>query len=377
MASGADNGTRWPEVVDPQPGIRAVHLGALAVVTAGGAMGNGLLCVLLARSRALRRPHYIFLLDLSAADALRSIWYLPMGIGPGQRAPWGHGALGCKILAFFGAFLAFHAAFLLFFVSLTRYMSAAHHRFVSKRLTPCAGVGIAAAAWLLSLAMALPPAFDLGAYPPSPPEGLCRFDHRYFRANDSLGLLLVFAVIVVATHAVYSKLACFLHEHRRPHSVHLVPAVSHCWTFHGPGASGQAAANWLNGFGRGPTPPTLVGVRTGQQGGGPRLLNLHEFGTELRTSRMFFLVSLSFALLWSPYMVSCSWRVLARSPALQFPSATLQGLTLAHASASPLICVISNRELRRVLRLGVPSVDGIGGPPPPPPPRGGGREHFL
>ncbi|VTJ78137.1 Hypothetical predicted protein, partial [Marmota monax] len=63
------------------------------------------------------------------------------------------------------------------------------------------------------------------------------------------------------TQLVYLKLIFFVHDRRKMKPVQFVAAVSQNWTFHGPGASGQAAANWLAGFGRGPTPPTLLGIR--------------------------------------------------------------------------------------------------------------------
>ncbi|KAI1239285.1 hypothetical protein IHE44_0012400 [Lamprotornis superbus] len=99
----------------------------------------------------------------------------------------------------------------------------------------------------------------------------------------------------MATQLVYLKLIFFVHDRRKMKPVQFVAAVSQNWTFHGPGASGQAAANWLAGFGRGPTPPTLLGIRqNANTTGRRRLLVLDEFKMEKRISRMFYIMTFLF-----------------------------------------------------------------------------------
>lgn len=131
--------------------------------------------------------------------------------------------------------------------------------------------------------------------------------------------------------------------------VQFVAAVSQNWTFHGPGASGQAAANWLAGFGRGPTPPTLLGIRqNANTTGRRRLLVLDEFKMEKRISRMFYIMTFLFLTLWGPYLVACYWRVFARGPVVPggFLTAAVW-MSFAQAGINPFVCIFSNRELRR------------------------------
>ncbi|KAI3357241.1 hypothetical protein L3Q82_015477, partial [Scortum barcoo] len=95
--------------------------------------------------------------------------------------------------------------------------------------------------------------------------------------------------------------------------VQMVPAISQNWTFHGPGATGQAAANWIAGFGRGPMPPTLLGIRQNLHNQNRRLLGMEEFKAEKQLGRMFYVITLLFLALWSPYIVACYWRVFVKA----------------------------------------------------------------
>jgi len=159
--------------------------------------------------------------------------------------------------------------------------------------------------WTLSVAMAFPPVFDVGTYKFIREEGQCTFEHRYVKANDTLGFMLMLAVIGGTTHVVYVKMLCFVYDHRKMKPAHPVLAISQNWTFHGPGATGQAAANWIAGFGHEPTPPTLVGIRQSSHPGNRRLLVLDEFKMEKRIGKMYYMITLAFLVLWAPYISAC------------------------------------------------------------------------
>ncbi|CAL8337111.1 unnamed protein product [Merluccius merluccius] len=341
----------------------AAELASLGLLICVGLAGNGALSLLLLRDASLRRAPYFFLLDLCLADVVRSAVCLPFvvasvrggGGGSGSEGSWGSGsALRCRLAAFLSAMLCFHAAFLLLGVSVTRYLAVAHHRFYAKRVTTaCASAAVVCAAWTLAAAMALPPALS-GTYVYEE-EQQCVFQHRR-NNNDALGFALTLAAAVAATHAVYAKVLCFVRGHRKMKPAQpAVPAVSRDWTFHGPGASGQAAANWIAGFGRGPTPPTLVGVRQASRGGGSgggasrRLLVLDEFKAEKRVGRMYYMITLAFLVLWAPYWAACCVRVFARAVPQVYLSAAAW-MSFAQAGATPVVSLAFNKELRARLR---------------------------
>ncbi|MEQ2290252.1 putative G protein-coupled receptor 85 [Ameca splendens] len=327
-----------------------LKLTSLGFIIGVGVVGNLLISILLVKDKSLHRAPYYFLLDLCASDILRSAICFPFVFTSVKNgSAWTYGTLTCKVIAFLGVLSCFHTAFMLFCVSVTRYLAIAHHRFYTKRLTFWTCLAVICMVWTLSVAMAFPPVLDVGTYSFIREEDQCTFQHRSFRANDSLGFMLLLALILLATQLVYLKLIFFVHDRRKMKPVQFVPAVSQNWTFHGPGASGQAAANWLAGFGRGPTPPTLLGIRQNSNAAGRRrLLVLDEFKTEKRISRMFYIMTFFFLALWGPYLVACYWRVFARGPAV--PGGYLTAavwMSFAQAGVNPFICIFSNRELRR------------------------------
>ncbi|XP_070247119.1 probable G-protein coupled receptor 27 [Myotis yumanensis] len=338
-----------------------IKLAALSLLLCVSLAGNVLFALLIVRERSLHRAPYYLLLDLCLADGLRALACLPAVMLAARRAAAAGappGALGCKLLAFLAALFCFHAAFLLLGVGVTRYLAIAHHRFYAERLAgwPCAAM-LVCAAWALALAAAFPPVLDGG---PEDEDAPCALEQRPDGAPGALGFLLLLAAVVGATHLVYLRLLFFIHDRRKMRPARLVPAVSHDWTFHGPGATGQAAANWTAGFGRGPTPPALVGIRPAGPGrGARRLLVLEEFKTEKRLCKMFYAVTLLFLLLWGPYVVASYLRVLVRPGAV--PQAYLTAsvwLTFAQAGINPVVCFLFNRELRDCFRAQFPCCQG-------------------
>ncbi|MFT7805512.1 putative G protein-coupled receptor 85 [Arapaima gigas] len=332
------------------PLVTFLKLTSLGFIIGIGVVGNLLISILLVKDKSLHRAPYYFLLDLCVSDVLRSAVCFPFVFtSVKNESAWTYGTLTCKVIAFLGVLSCFHTAFMLFCISVTRYLAIAHHRFYTKRLTFWTCLAVICMVWTLSVAMAFPPVLDVGTYSFIREEDQCTFQHRSFRANDSLGFMLLLALILLATQLVYLKLIFFVHDRRKMKPVQFVPAVSQNWTFHGPGASGQAAANWLAGFGRGPTPPTLLGIRQNTNPAGRRrLLVLDEFKTEKRISRMFYAMTFFFLTLWGPYLVACYWRVFARS--LAVPGGYLTAavwMSFAQAGVNPFICIFSNRELRR------------------------------
>ncbi|XP_077473078.1 putative G-protein coupled receptor 173 [Stigmatopora argus] len=361
---GGGGGDGWVQ-------LKLLSLGLIICVSLAG---NLSLSLLVARERTLRKAPYFFLLDLCLADAARSAACLPLALASVRRgSAWAYGGAGCKAAAFLAVLFCFHAAFMLLCVAVTRYLAVAHHRFYAKRMTAWTCGGVVCAAWTLAAAMAFPPVLDVGTYKFIREEDQCTFEHRYLKTNDTLGFMLMLAAAVLAAHAFYAKLLLFEYRHRKMKPVQPVPAISQNWTFHGPGATGQAAANWIAGFGRGPLPPTLLGVRQQQQqqqqqnprggggGGGQRrrLLAMDEVRSERRLGRMFYALTVLFLLLWAPYVGACFWRVLVASRGVprRYLSVAVW-MSFAQAAVNPLCCLLLNRDLRQALRARLPAYRG-------------------
>ncbi|XP_035595553.1 probable G-protein coupled receptor 173 [Oncorhynchus keta] len=335
--------------------VKLVFLGLILCVSLAG---NLLVSLLVLRDRALHKAPYFFLLDLCLADVIRSAACFPFVlVSVHNSSAWTYSAFSCKLVAFLAVLFCFHAAFMLFCVAVTRYLAITHHRFYAKRMTVWTCAAIICMVWTLAIAMASPPVFDVGTYKFIQDEDQCIFEHRYLKTNDTLGFMLMLAIVVLATHGFYTKLLLFEYKHRKMKPVQLMPAISQNWTFHGPGATGQAAANWIAGFGRGPMPPTLLGIRqTLHNQQQQRLLGMEEVRSERRLGRMFYIITLLFLVLWAPYIVACFWRVFVKSCSIphRYLSITVW-MSFAQAGVNPIFCLLLNKDLRKVLRAHLPT----------------------
>ncbi|KAG8436029.1 hypothetical protein GDO86_007215 [Hymenochirus boettgeri] len=342
---------------DIYPGVSVAKLASLWIIGSASLAGNLLFAFIALKDRRLHRAPYFLMLDLCLGDLIRSSLCFPLVLqSVSHGSQWTHSQRSCRIVAFWAVLLCFHAAFMLLSISLTRYMAIAHHRFYCKRVRGWACAVFISMAWILSTAMALPPVFELGTYRFIQEEAQCTFEHRYVKANDSLGFLLMLVSIVLATHFIYMKLLFFIYDHRKMKPAQWTPAISHNWSFHGPGAAGQAAANWIAGFGRGPTPPTLIGMRQStSQGHIKRLVVLEEFKQEKRLCKMFYIITFLFLLLWAPYIVACYLRVFMKTPSLPQGYLTVSvWLTFVQAGVNPVVCFLLNKEVRVSLRSCIP-----------------------
>ncbi|CAF93024.1 unnamed protein product, partial [Tetraodon nigroviridis] len=312
-ANGSSEGPAGSAAATPPSAVSAhVKLLLLGIIICVSLVGNLLVSLLVLRDRALHKAPYYFLLDLCLADAVRSAVCFPFVlVSVRNGSAWTYSVLSCKVVAFMAVLFCFHAAFMLFCISVTRYMAIAHHRFYAKRMSFWTCAAVVCMVWTLSLAMAFPPAFDL---------------------------------------------LLFEYKQRKMKPVQLVPAISQNWTFHGPGATGQAAANWIAGFGRGPMPPTLLGIRQNVHNQSRRLLAMEEFRAEQRLGRMFYVITLLFLLLWSPYVVACYWRVLVQACTLPHRYlSTSVWMSFAQAGVNPIVCFFLNKDLKKGLLSQLPA----------------------
>lgn len=96
---------------------------------------------------------------------------------------------------------------------------------------------------------AFPPVLDVGTYSFIREEDQCTFQHRSFRANDSLGFMLLLALILLATQLEFSlKLIFFVHDSKEMKPVQLCssqPELDFSWSWsQWPGSCQLASRIW-------------------------------------------------------------------------------------------------------------------------------------
>ncbi|XP_042311935.1 melanopsin isoform X2 [Sceloporus undulatus] len=183
----------------------------ILVVGITGTLGNLLVIYAFCRSRGLRTPANMFIINLAVSDFLMSITQCPIFFTNSLNKRWIFGAKGCELYAFCGALFGIASMITLTVIALDRY-------FVITR--PLASIGVMSkkkallillGVWLYSLAWSLPPFFGWSAYVP---EGLltsCSWDYITFtpsvRAYTMLLFCFVFFIPLIAI--IYSYVFIF------------------------------------------------------------------------------------------------------------------------------------------------------------------------
>ncbi|XP_053548839.1 melanopsin [Bombina bombina] len=175
-----------------------VHYTIGAVILAvgiTGMLGNFLVIYAFSRSRSLRSPANMYIINLAITDFLMSVTQAPVFFATSLHKRWIFGEKGCELYAFCGALFGITSMITLMVISVDRY-------FVITR--PLASIGkiskkraaiILSGVWLYSLAWSLPPFFGWSAYVP---EGLltsCTWDYMTFTPSVRAYTMLLFCFV--------------------------------------------------------------------------------------------------------------------------------------------------------------------------------------
>uniref|UniRef100_A0A8C8RPI2 Opsin 4 n=1 Tax=Pelusios castaneus TaxID=367368 RepID=A0A8C8RPI2_9SAUR len=176
-----------------------------------GTLGNFLVIYAFCRSKTLRTPANMFIINLAISDFLMSVTQAPIFFATSLYKHWIFGKKGCELYAFCGAIFGITSMITLMVISLDRYFvitrPLASIMVMSKKKALIILLGV----WLYSLAWSLPPFFGWSAYVP---EGLltsCSWDYVSFtpsvRAYTMLLFCFVFFIPLIAI--IYSYVFIF------------------------------------------------------------------------------------------------------------------------------------------------------------------------
>ncbi|KAM3912547.1 melanopsin [Leptodactylus fuscus] len=175
-----------------------VHYTIGAVILAvgiTGTLGNFLVIYAFCRSRSLRSPANMFIINLAISDFCMSITQAPVFFATSLHKRWIFGEKGCELYAFCGALFGITSMITLMVIAVDRY-------FVITR--PLASIGVMSkkravlillGVWLYALSWSLPPFFGWSAYVP---EGLftsCTWDYMTFTPSVRAYTMLLFCFV--------------------------------------------------------------------------------------------------------------------------------------------------------------------------------------
>uniref|UniRef100_A0A673KQY3 Opsin 4b n=1 Tax=Sinocyclocheilus rhinocerous TaxID=307959 RepID=A0A673KQY3_9TELE len=160
-----------------------------------GMVGNFLVMYAFCKSRSLRTPADMFIINLAVTDFLMCVTQMPIFFTTSLHKRWIFGEKGCELYAFCGALFGICSMITLMIIAVDRY-------FVITR--PLASIGvmsrkrallILSAAWVYSMGWSLPPFFGWSAYVP---EGLltsCLWDYMTFSPSVRAYTMLLFTFV--------------------------------------------------------------------------------------------------------------------------------------------------------------------------------------
>lgn len=331
----------------------ALKITSLALAIFAGALGNAVVISTIAREKRLHKPPFYYLVSFSVADLARSVFCLPFVLTAVIKGSvWTYGRSACTLLAFTNSFFVYSSVFALLAIAVDRHLAVVHTKFHKKRSHGLVNLAVVVLGWGVAFVMSFPPVFGVGTYRFKRHEGQCAFEHRYYKHNDTLGFMLILTIIHMAIIFLYCRIFSFLRNHRKMRPFAHQPARSNNWTFFGPGANGQALINWLNGFQTGPPNPMVNGLQNqGRQIG--RVVNIRLARNEHLT-RLFFIVTIVFDVLWLPYIAMSFWCIFDQSQRLSSDFETIATWSsYLQVALNPLVYICCNNPFRRAIRASV------------------------
>ncbi|KAL0964311.1 hypothetical protein UPYG_G00322100 [Umbra pygmaea] len=179
----------------------------ILVIGITGLVGNFLVIYAFSRSRSLKTPANMFIINLAITDLLMCLTQAPIFFTTSMHKRWIFGEKACELYAFCGALFGICSMITMTVIAMDRY-------FVITR--PLASIGVLSkkrallilmAAWVYSLGWCLPPFFGWSAYVP---EGLltsCSWDYVTFtpsvRAYTMLLFIFVFFIPLIVIMYCY------------------------------------------------------------------------------------------------------------------------------------------------------------------------------
>ena len=330
-------------------------ISCVAFISTGIVQNAYLIYLILLKMNKIYLKPMTYLFSLCVCDILFCSICLPVVLSVViNQQGWLYGQLGCKLYAFANVFLLFGGHLTTFVMSIDRYIYTCHWKFYCKRFHLSGAIVSILVAWLIAFLLAFPPVFEFGSYDYIPVEGQCSLDHRFYTDNDTLGYLMLQTAACVTCFFVYSKIFLYLRNHRKLALVkNPNPLTSDDWSFHGPVQGHQVQMNNQGQI-------QLGMIRTVTNNGAPFNNNptlnanyctgsdVRAASLKLHLTRLYFLMTLIYYILWAPYIVKSFWKVLSSSkPVNTVFESVATWLVYCHPALLPSVYFVNNTGVKK------------------------------
>uniref|UniRef100_A0A3Q0R2V2 Opsin 4.1 n=1 Tax=Amphilophus citrinellus TaxID=61819 RepID=A0A3Q0R2V2_AMPCI len=167
----------------------------ILLVGVTGMLGNALVIYVFCRSRTLRSPSNLLVVNLAAADFLMSLTQSPVFFVASLHRRWVFGELACELYAFCGALFGITSMMTLTAIAVDRCLAITQPLAMLGRVSHHRVLAVVAGVWLYSLGWSLPPFFGWSAYVPEGLQTSCSWDYMSFTAAVRTYTLLLFSFV--------------------------------------------------------------------------------------------------------------------------------------------------------------------------------------
>nr|BAR90770.1 rhabdomeric opsin [Nautilus pompilius] len=159
----------------------------ITVVGICGVMGNGVVIYIFSRTKSLRTPANMFIINLALSDlTFSAVNGFPLLSISSFQKKWIFGQTACELYGLAGGIFGLMSINTMAMISIDRYNVIARPMAVSKRMSHKKAFIMIISVWIWAAVWTLPPLFGWGAYIPEGFQTSCTFDYltrnNYFRS---------------------------------------------------------------------------------------------------------------------------------------------------------------------------------------------------
>ncbi|XP_007108427.1 probable G-protein coupled receptor 45 [Physeter macrocephalus] len=201
-----------PGPAAPPAPLRVSLAALMALMTAGGLLGNAALCVIVYRRPAMRSAVNLLLATLAFSDVMLSLCCMPFTAVTLVTVRWHFGDAFCRVAAALYWFFVLEGVAVLLIISVDRFLIIVQRR---DRLNPRRAKAVIAASWALSFCVAAPSlaAWPLVEVPARAPQ--CVLGYTELPAGRAYVLALVGAAFFAPFAVMLGSYLGILHAARR------------------------------------------------------------------------------------------------------------------------------------------------------------------
>ncbi|XP_071769310.1 melanopsin-like [Centroberyx gerrardi] len=167
----------------------------ILVVGVTGMLGNALVVYVFCRSRTLRSPSNLLVVNLAVADFLMSLTQSPVFFIASLHRRWVFGELACELYAFCGALFGICSMMTLTAIAADRCLVITRPLVLLGGMSRRRVTVVLMSVWLYSLSWSLPPFFGWSAYVPEGLQTSCSWDYMSFTSAVRAYTILLFAFV--------------------------------------------------------------------------------------------------------------------------------------------------------------------------------------